>query len=89
MDFGRRRAQIVAKPIALLIGHALPPAYRGIVIVRACVNDEIRVMIVWQVQIAAVTAKGELQNRHAGQIKSSTQTHHIWRDDTEILSNDG
>src|SRR2546423_15262543 len=99
MNLAPLRAQVLHAEAALaldLFGVArrafarfrVEPTDGRVVVVRARVGDEVRVIVVRQVYILRVAAEGELQDAHAGETEVVAQGLNVGRDDAQIFRDD-
>ena len=72
--------------LALLPGRQrLPPADRGVVVVRPRVDDGAPLVVLQPVRVARAGADGELEDDHAGQLELAPQPQHGRCDHAEVL----
>ena len=81
-------AQIAAHVIARLLPRGCVPAEARVVVVRAGINDAVGFEIVRQVEIVALAAEGELQDRHPRQAGISSKLPRRGRKLAEVLRDD-
>src|SRR5271156_328669 len=67
----------------------IPPAARGVVVVRAGVDDGVRDVLVRQVIMRVAVGESELENAHAGKIELLAQGFDIGGDDPKVLGDEG
>src|SRR6267142_4158551 len=70
-----------------LAGNTAKPANRGIVIMGAGIDNNILVIVMWQVVILRIAAETKLQNAHAWKTEVVAQSFNIGRDHTQVFSN--
>src|SRR5262245_61483287 len=71
-----------------LAGNAVKPTNCRVVVVCAGVSDDVRNVVVWQIDVFRITAKAELQDSHSWKTKLLAQRNDVRSDHTEILSDD-
>src|SRR3989442_1122443 len=71
-------------------GSKLEPPFRGVVVVRAGVDDGIPMALMRKIRVLpGISAEGELQNAHTGKMELFAQRRHFRNDRSEIFRDKG
>src|SRR5262249_13180260 len=92
-------AQISARELVLpgdvalgprtMTGTTSPPSDRRVVIVRACIDDDVwREVVRSEIRCLRIRTECKLEDRHPGKSQPPSQFVHLWRDDAEVFGDE-